>query len=720
MFCPKCGTKVEEGSMFCSKCGADLSEFFEIDEDVEEEIPESSLEESADINEEEKTAGDATAIESETADEDNDTDKPKKKRSSKKKSSDSKKEDETVKPKKKGGATQTSSDSKQISRPAAIVQPKKKSSSKKPPKQNKKEAGVVQPKKKRGKKGVAAIVLIAVVALGAFAFLKFFGGKLSKDDTYVLLSDGKYKVTSNLSKEKSIELAATHSDSVTGSYVRFSPDRKYVYFYTKVEDYDDGTLSRAEISKLKSNSNKNDKYIETIASNVRLGLDFFKNGTVVYRNAGNNLYYFDGKEPVQIAKNVTTYYLDDNSKIIYLVENETDDGDYEETLYGVDINSIDDKKKMATNVGSLQSTEDFNNILFTKYDDDWNEALYTVGFDKESEKINTDVSMLTYSGDGIFYTAETGEKLSLYDYVEDTTKDDFYYDDFRDELKDPENAVKLSNLYEYADGKEKLIAENVINAEKSNDLIVYNTADMIDGKVSIEDVWETNDVRKLFNIDYAKAIYVMASNTDQKLKMNAKVADDIIESAGEDDYISFSNAGSDIYIRSEEELWSASIENGEITNANLIADDATYIGEDDTNYYYMSGLYENNDTMYGDLYAASNGKSTKLAQDVLSYNIAFYKDGSLIAYTDYRYYSDSDDASGDIAIFDTEGKKKDVGTDVTQFVRKDKSEILFISDDNLYSFKGKEKKLLQNDVERIWCSKYIKRHDVQEYDGRAY
>lgn len=35
MFCPKCGTKVDNNSQFCHNCGADLSGFFDMEDAIE-------------------------------------------------------------------------------------------------------------------------------------------------------------------------------------------------------------------------------------------------------------------------------------------------------------------------------------------------------------------------------------------------------------------------------------------------------------------------------------------------------------------------------------------------------------------------------------------------------------------------------------------------------------------------------------------------------------
>ena len=114
-----------------------------------------------------------------------------------------------------------------------------------------------------------------------------------------------------------------------------------------------------------------------------------------------------------------------------------------------------------------------------------------------------------------------------------------------------------------------------------------------------------------------------------------------------------------------------------------------------------------------DIYKVTDGEKVRLAQDVVSSDLQLYEDGNLFAYTDYRYYGDQ--GSGELAIFNPAGEKKKVGDDVTQYVRVDKNKVLFISDDKLYLFDGKEKESLQNDVEQIWCKNYLKPTDTLIY-----
>lgn len=351
MFCPKCGKELPDGSKFCSACGNHLADVMPEPEQQPESIPQWQPEPVPEQPEPVPERSEQTA---------------------------------------EASLTEAPLDA-----PTAEIVPVKK----KP--ELKKLIGLA----------VAVIAVIAVV-FGGKALFSGSGG----DNVYAYLSDGRYELITDLEKDQTIEIASSKSDSTMSDLLAFSPDGKYVYYFTKFSTGPyTGTLCRAEYAKLKENSSKNDKYIEIIASNVALGLRFFEDGTVVYRNNANTLYCFDGKETTQIARDVSFYTIDQSDRILYTT------GDYSEgrTLYGVSLSDIDNKIKLASKCDSIYSCSDFDHILYVRQDENYNRTLYTVGFTKESEKLADCISNFYQSDDRFYFTSEQGVKLSLYDFVDD-------------------------------------------------------------------------------------------------------------------------------------------------------------------------------------------------------------------------------------------------------------------------------------------------------------
>lgn len=259
---------------------------------------------------------------------------------------------------------------------------------------------------------VVVVIMLVVVVVALRSNISF----LKNDNAYVYLSDGKYELITDLNKETTIEIAMSKSDSIKSNLVAFSPDGKYVYYFTKYDSISEtGSLCRAEYDKLKEGSNKNNEYIEIIAANVALGFRFLNDGTITYENGEGTLYYYNGNESIRIAKSVSNYYTDGTERLVYVT------GDYSEgyTLYGVMLSEIENKNKLASNYYYILSATDFDNILYTKQEDDNSLSLYVVGFDKVAEKIGEDIRIIISTEDKVYFTAQNGLTLNLYDFVVD-------------------------------------------------------------------------------------------------------------------------------------------------------------------------------------------------------------------------------------------------------------------------------------------------------------
>ena len=557
----------------------------------------------------------------------------------------------------------------------------------------------VQPKGKNNRAKIIGIVAaIAVVIIGIFT-VGILVSFHSDENAFVCHSNGKYELITDLKKGHTIEIVSSENPYVYQSLLTFSPDGKYVYFYTNYDSSSStGTLCKAEFGKLKKGSSKNDKYIEVIAKNVILGFNLLENGTLVYKNSDSTLYYYDGKTTAKIAKNVNSYYTEDGKRIVFISK----DNSGIRNLYGVMLSNPDNIIKLASDIYSVIIAKNFDNILFATGDDDSNLTLYTVGFKKKAEKICENAELLNnVAGDNrVFYRTKCGT-ISLYDYVNDDQASDREY--FRQALQSEENDYPIYNLYKFSHGKQTLVSANVLNVLYLGNAIMYNTVDMVKDKVDMRNIYNLSDVTKLFEIDYGDENFLISTQTASPVRMSLKAAE-AFEEANNHGYTNLHVSDSFVFMHENNgTLSSASINKGSVSDFDIITADSSVLAVNGKTVYYCSNSYTDNYFTYCDLYSYKDGKSTLMAQNVIyDEGIQIFEDNTVLAYTDHTTYE-----GFELSMFDAEGRKIIVSDSVRSFVRVDENTILYISDGDLYSFNGKDKAFIKNDVDGVWCKNYM-------------
>lgn len=276
----------------------------------------------------------------------------------------------------------------------------------------------ILPKKRKNFRKFIGIGIAAVIVIIVFLAVRgILPGISNRNNACVYLSDGDFELITNLDKETTIEIAPSKSESVRSDLVSFSPDGKYVYYIAKYDSASGtGTLCKAEYKELKEDSEKNDRYIETVAMNVYPGFSFMDNGAFIYKNGANDLYYYNGKENSRLARSVNRYYTDGTDRIVY----ETGDSSDGYTLYGLSLSDTDEKVKLASDYAYLYTPDTFDYIYYTKKRDSENSRLYVTGFGKDSEKLGDNAEILSMAADGtIYFTMKNGTMIKLYDYVSD-------------------------------------------------------------------------------------------------------------------------------------------------------------------------------------------------------------------------------------------------------------------------------------------------------------
>ena len=435
---------------------------------------------------------------------------------------------------------------------------------------------------------IAAVAAVVVILAVVLFFVLGRGG--SSKNAYVLLQDGRYELLTNLDKSELTEIANTKSgDYFTSNMVSFSEDGKYLYYYTKVSGDDTGSLCRAEYGKLKANSSKNDQYITVIATNVQLGFIPLNGNALLYKNGDGTLYYYDGKDSTQLCKSVTYYTVNDKKDQVLLTK-ETDGDD---TLYVCTLKTPDDLVKIDSNIYYVSDSSDFNNILYTKLDDDYNMTLYAASASGSSapEKIAEDYSFVGYDDGTYYYTAATGETFSLYSLVNDSNPGEAEpnLDDF--------STVSYSYywVHDYSD----ISSYDVLYASCSDTVVMFGYYDSIANAQSYSDSTIATACQNFVSK------YQSRENSHGYFEITDEVRNDLNSIAYAFGYY-------------DDTAWQ------ELT-VGARADGYDY---DYDAYYTAQTRYEtrqqlkdkSNDLPIYDIYCRDNGKVTKVAENVLEYN----------------------------------------------------------------------------------------------------
>lgn len=595
------------------------------------------------------------------------------------------------------------------------------------------DMGAAAGRKPNGKL-VAVIAVILVVLLAGGFFL--FGGKGgSGKNAVVMLQDERYELLTNLKKGDLTDIGASKSehDDEDENMVRFSPDGKYFYYLTKYDGWT-GTLCRAEYAKLKAGSSKNDQYLMTIASNVRSGFWMLKDGSILYKNGDSTLYYYNGKDSTQVAKDVyNIYQKDDNeNEILYTREKDGDDTDLD--LYYVALNKNDDPIKIDGHVGMVYSTQDFNNIFYGKMSDN-GPVIYCAGVNKEPEKVASDYYSSYSSGKNskFFCFKYNGKTLSSYDMVDDPYKvttepswGDFYkngqYDDdgyakawnhynLRKSLMSEDEDIKLYDLYCYEKGKATLVEENIIGNRTMYGGFAYWTKDALTGKMDIDDLESASDayygVRMLTGtamediVDPSK-IKLYNAETDSFSELTDEAYEGFENLFNYSANVSAHILKDTIFVDDDGDLLMASIKDGKVGDFKLVAEDAEFMWDDGETAYYTADSYDRDGNTYVDLYYYAKGESTRIAQDILDAKVSVYEDGNTYVYTD------ASSRGAELTCIGKNANRTVVADDVQQYIRMDKDNLLYIQDGDLYSYSGKEKTRLASDITRFWVASPMK------------
>lgn len=529
------------------------------------------------------------------------------------------------------------------------------------------------------------------------------------DNSCVYFSNGIYKYITWEEQTEETEFAELlteddYSYCVKNQFTEFSQSGKYFYFFSEYDkDSEIGTLCRVELDNLQMNAKKenNLENVEIISQNVWVrGFDpstmyqLISDDGVIYRNTDWDLYYYNGKENIKIDDNVGEYHTNEEGKIIYSkCYNRGDRDKFFSIFYEVTINNLNDRKEMTSVIG-IYRTDDMDNILVDVELANGDYTLGVIGFDKELQILGKKSSIVYWENGSGYYLDENGETLNLYDYVDWEGAADA--GSLCESLKDKNNAFPLKNLYRYQNGEVNLVAENVLNYEMGENCFVYNTKDMINGKIRLEDISECKDVEALFDIDYGKENYCVRISDGKKLRISNEGTEYWGKRVEEDDgLLFFGIVGDNVYVENGGfgEAGIAPIVDEKIGAFTLVLENSLIVrGVDELRYIEDvngAGIYYN-------LCCRKYGQNILIAEDVTPGTFTHCEDGKIlmgIGNTDNGY---------ELNIFESDRERKHIADSVRWYLLISKGQILYNSEGNLYLYDGNETRLLAYDADYVW------------------
>lgn len=282
--------------------------------------------------------------------------------------------------------------------------------------------------------------------------------------------------------------------------------------------------------------------------------------------------------------------------------------------------------------------------------------------------------------------------------------DSSYYDDLekyndactrneiRDELKDTEYGSKSYDLYLYnSKSGEKKIAESVDidQLDPKNKMCIYEKIDekKVTKICSIDDISSIDDLEEKLDDDKQDdTMYASVGGQEQKLDASCvyfECSEDgktvMVCERPDDGYrlIAYKKKGNSL-----EKV--GTVEKKLSSYSYFVGNDFYYCNTDD------------------DLYVYSNGKSKKIADNV-SY-MQVQGDGN------YTGFDATDDDAYNLQIISSNGEKdtiRDVeDTELYSYI--DKSHIVYMKDDDLYVYNGKDSRKIDRNVSDFWCRNRLK------------
>lgn len=419
MKCKNCGTELQEGAVFCQGCGSKV-------EAAAENTAEAKTENVAEKTEETKAPEAAAAAQAQ--------------------------------PQPEAQATEAQPQAAEAQ--AQSAQPQAAPAGSDAPKKNKALPIII---------GVAAVAVLAIVI--ALCVKLFSGAGRSRDVSTMAVFLEKdtlcYTPDATAKEPKIYEICDIDIDDsfyyIPDSLVTITDDEKYIYFFNDVSYDGYGDLCRIQISKIGSNKEKNESKVEELDDKISLyTFTILDGGKFAYVTGKDKLFIYNGKESVEIQKDVEAPYTVDGGKALVYLGDEDSNGRY--SLFYLDITKTE-AEEIEDGVSYISSVEDDGVYYCVTDEETWESALYVYSFsDAKTTEICEDYSYSSIKSDkGFYYIEHVDTELCIYDFINDPyARDDEnitepVYPDTSDgfvpvNVSDVFDEYRLERIDEYYDG----------------------------------------------------------------------------------------------------------------------------------------------------------------------------------------------------------------------------------------------------------------------------
>lgn len=434
----------------------------------------------------------------------------------------------------------------------------------------------------------------------------------------------------------------------TAGYVpeaQFSPDGKYVFFYSTDANGQNIQLLRAECSKMTTDMDTNLGLCTVVAAGWFYdSLTPLDDGTLLfYDDASSALFYFDGSSTSQILYDVSYYSLGADGYLL--------GSDYN-SIQGVSLSAPGTTQILDDDVEYLFSIDD-SGALYYK-----NDNLYHIGTDHTPRLLAENPTISDSSYDTLYYlTGEDGDQTlfrvkggvvsQIAEHVMDVESDieDTGHDIMNYITQDADSTV-TSHLLDVTTGKSASITEDIATA----------LTDQLWGEVSSAKIYITDS-------------YIYAFITDEIFT---------------------------------DRFFAATLANGTARNFELISEDLHPLGQVENTVYATDQVID----LYGSsssletpvtLYSIKNRKAIPAASNILPASLDIYSDGTILAATGVNTHG------YDYMLFRAVKGPVVLDSNIYGIDYLGNNQVLYRSMGSLYLYDGKSSKELLDYAAYFWC-----------------